>query len=111
MSEEAKAMTDHSTDRLTDRIKNTIKKRSETPPFAEFIGNDSLPVSRENTLDLPGGAALCDWLSRRRLGRPSVQLSERKLAILASQKAPKSILGRAQKKRSYASGAISAHYL
>lgn len=57
MSEKEKCMTDRSTDRLTYRIKNTIKKRPKTPPIAKTVGNDSLPVSRENIPDLRGEAA------------------------------------------------------
>ena len=55
MSEKEKAMTDCP----TYRIKNTIKKRPEATPSAKFVGNDSLPISRENTPDLRGEATPC----------------------------------------------------
>lgn len=35
------------TDRLTHREENISRKHQETAPFVNFLGNDSIPVSRD----------------------------------------------------------------
>lgn len=46
------------TDRLTHREENKSKKRPQTAPTVSFLGNGSLPVSRESTPNQHAGAAL-----------------------------------------------------
>ena len=46
------------TDRLTYREENKAKKRPQTAPTVSFLGNGSLPVSRESTPNQHAGAAL-----------------------------------------------------
>lgn len=45
------------TSRPTFREENKAKKRPETAPTANFLGNDFLPVSREYTLSRRAEAA------------------------------------------------------
>ena len=103
MSEKDKSMTDHSTNRLTYRIKHTTKKRPQTPPSAEFVGNDSLPVSRENTPDLPGEAAPRIGLfdnTRNKKGRitdmkkTTTEQQLEQIAVLRRENYPYSFIGR-----------------
>ena len=44
--------------RLTYREENKAKKRPQTAPTVSFLGNGSLPVSRESTPNQHAGAAL-----------------------------------------------------
>ena len=46
------------TDRLTHREENKSKKRPQTAPTVSFLGNGSLPVSRESTPNQHAGSAL-----------------------------------------------------
>ena len=46
------------TDRLTYREENKAKKRPQTAPTVSFLGNGSLPVSRESTPNQRAGMAL-----------------------------------------------------
>ena len=46
------------TDRLTHREENKSKKRPQTAPTVSFLGNGSLPVSRESTPNQRAGMAL-----------------------------------------------------
>ena len=55
------------TDRLTYREENKAKKRPQTAPTVSFLGNGSLPVSRESTPNQCAGTALRGGLS----GRPN----------------------------------------
>ena len=52
------------TDRLTYREENKAKKRPQTAPTVSFLGNGSLPVSRESTPNQHAGAALRGGLFR-----------------------------------------------
>ena len=44
--------------RLTYREENKAKKRPQTAPTVSFLGNGSLPVSRESTPNQHAGTAL-----------------------------------------------------
>ena len=46
------------TDRLTYREENISRKRPQTAPIVSFLGNGSLPVSRESTPNQRAGMAL-----------------------------------------------------
>ena len=50
--------------RLTYREENKAKKRPQTAPTVSFLGNDSIPVSRESTPDQRAGTALRGGLFR-----------------------------------------------
>ena len=50
--------------RLTYREENKAKKRPQTAPTVSFLGNGSLPVSREFTPNQRAGAALRGGLFR-----------------------------------------------
>lgn len=50
--------------RLTHREENKSKKRPQTAPTVSFLGNGSLPVSREFTPNQRAGAALRGGLFR-----------------------------------------------
>ena len=52
------------TDRLTYREENKAKKRPQTAPTVSFLGNGSLPVSRESTPNQRAGTALRGGLFR-----------------------------------------------
>ena len=50
--------------RLTYREENKAKKRPQTAPIVSFLGNGSLPVSRESTPNQHAGTALRGGLFR-----------------------------------------------
>lgn len=50
--------------RLTYREENKAKKRPQTAPTVSFLGNGSLPVSRESTPNQHAGTALRGGLFR-----------------------------------------------
>ena len=50
--------------RLTHREENISKKRPQTAPTVSFLGNGSLPVSRESTPNQCAGTALRGGLFR-----------------------------------------------
>ena len=50
--------------RLTHREENKAKKRPQTAPTVSFLGNGSLPVSRESTPNQHAGTALRGGLFR-----------------------------------------------
>ena len=50
--------------RLTHREENKAKKRPQTAPTVSFLGNGSLPVSRESTPNQCAGTALRGGLFR-----------------------------------------------
>ena len=50
--------------RLTYREENKAKKHPQTAPTVSFLGNGSLPVSRESTPDQRAGTALRGGLFR-----------------------------------------------
>ena len=50
--------------RLTHREENKSKKRPQTAPTVSFLGNGSLPVSRESTPNQHAGTALRGGLFR-----------------------------------------------